>query len=257
MTANESIDAKKAESSQKNDSVSSGPSLRLRSRIMAGLVLVIPIWLTYVVVTFVFRLMRDASMWLVEGLLFTRLGAPLLSQWGLEADKLAEQGLTALPLPVQWGIGAFSVMLTIATLYLLGVVTTNVAGKRIVRLVEMIVERVPVVTVIYHASKKVLEALTGEGSQPFQRVVLAPFPNKDTYSVGFVTCVTKDQAGEPLYTVFVATAPNPTTGFVFFIKPAEVVELNWSVEEAMKIIMSGGVLTPATIPFMGQTPKPL
>lgn len=228
----------------------SGFSLRLRSRIMAGLVLIVPIWITYVVVTFVFRLMRDASLWLVEAVLLSPVGAPLLSRWGLQSEQVAERGLDALPLTMQWGIGAFAVILTIVALYLLGAVTTNVLGKRLVQLIEMVVERVPFVTVIYHASKKVLETLAGEGSQPFQRVVLVPFPNKDTHSVGFVTHVTKDQAsGETLYTVFVATAPNPTTGFVFLIKPADVVELNWSVEEAMKVIMSGGVLTPDSVPF--------
>jgi uncharacterized membrane protein len=218
---------------------------------MAGLVLVVPIWFTYVVVTFVYRLMRDASLWLVEAVLISPLGEPILSSWGLPSERLAEQGLAALPLPMQWAIGLFSVILTVATLYLLGMVTTNVAGRRIVRLAEAVVERVPLVTVIYQASKKVLEMLTGEGARPFQRVVLVPFPNKDTQSVGFVTRVHKDQqTGEILYTVFVATAPNPTTGFVFVIKPSDVVELNWTIEEAVKVIMSGGVLMPETVPFM-------
>lgn len=219
---------------------------------MAGLALVVPIWFTYVVVTFVFRLMRDASLWLVEAILLSPLGAPLLSRWDMPPEQLRQQGLDALPLPVQWAVGVLAVLLTIIALYLLGAVTTNVVGKRMVRLVERLVERVPFVTIVYHASKKVLETLTGEGAQGFQRVVLVPFPNKETHSVGFVTCVTKDQTGQSLYTVFVATAPNPTTGFVFVIKPSEVVELNWSVEEAVKVIMSGGVLSPDTIPLQAQ-----
>lgn len=220
-------------------------SLRLRSRIMAGLVLVIPIWITYVVATFVFRLTRDASLWLVEAVLLSPLGQPLLERWGLSSEQLAETGLAALPLPVQWTIGVLAVLLTIVTLYVLGAVTTNVVGRRFVRLAETLVERVPFVTIVYHAAKKVLETLAGDGAQPFQRVVLVPFPNQETHSVGFVTRVVTDkQTGETLYTVFVATSPNPTTGFVFVIKPSEVVELNWTVEEAVKVIMSGGVLMP-------------
>lgn len=227
-----------------------GFSLKLRSRIISGLVLVIPIWFTFVVATFVFRLMRDASLWLVEALLLSRLGEPLLESWGLPPGQLAEQGLEALPLPIQWSISSIAVVLTVVLLYTLGAITTNVLGKRIIRLAERVVERVPFVAIVYHASKSVLETLTGEGTKPFQRVVLVPFPNQATQSIGFVTHITNvASTGETLYTVFVATAPNPTTGFVFLIKPSQVVELDWTIEEAMKVIMSGGVLMPNTLPL--------
>ncbi|MBM4090396.1 MAG: DUF502 domain-containing protein [Planctomycetes bacterium] len=223
-------------------------SRRLRSRFMAGLALVIPIWVTYVVVMFVFRAMRDASLWLLEAVLLSPLGQPLLVSWGLPSEQLAKEGLAALPLPVQWGIGCVAVLLTVAALYLLGMVTTNVVGRRIVRLVEAVVEAVPFVKVVYQASKQVLQSLAGEESQSFQRVVLVPFPNRITYSVGFVTRVLKDQrTGEMLYCVFVATTPNPTTGFVFIIRASDILEVDWSVEEAVKIIMSGGILMPDAI----------
>ncbi len=230
-------------------------SLKLRSRIISGLVLVIPIWFTFVVATFVFRLMRDASLWLVEAILLSRLGEPLFDSWGLPPGQLAEQGLDALPLTIQWSISSMAVVLTVVLLYTLGAITNNVLGKRIIRLVEKVVERVPFVAVVYHASKSVLETLTGEGARPFQRVVLVPFPNRETQSIGFVTRETKvEGTGELLYTVFVATAPNPTTGFVFVIKPENVVELDWTVEEAIKAIMSGGVLMPDTLPPLFAAP---
>ncbi len=229
---------------------SAGFSLRFRSKILAGLVLVIPIWITYVVVTFVFRLMRDASLWLVEAILLGPFGEPVLLQLGVSSEALSVEGLSALPLSLQWGISALAIFLTVAALYVFGTIATNVAGKRILQLGESVVERVPIVTVIYHASKKVLETLVGDSSRPFQRVVLAPFPTKETASVGFVTQETKSATtGEILLTVFVPTAPNPTTGFVFVIKPSDVVEVDWSAEEAIKIIMSGGVLMPASIPM--------
>jgi uncharacterized membrane protein len=228
----------------------SGLSLKLRSRILSGLVLVIPIWITFVVATFVFRLMRDASLWLVEAILLSPFGEPLLKSWGLPSEQLSQGGLDALPAPIQWSISSMAVVLTVVLLYVLGTIATNVAGKRIIRLAEKVVERVPFVAVVYHASKSVLETLAGEGAKPFQRVVLAPFPNRETHSIGFVTRITQNQrTGETLYTVFVATAPNPTTGFVFVIKPSEVVELDWTVEEAIKVIMSGGVLMPDKLPI--------
>jgi len=227
-------------------------SFRFRSRVMAGLVLVVPIWVTFVVVTFVFGLMRDASLWLVEAALLSPLGDPLMDRWGLQSERFTDHGLEVLPLPIQWGIEALAILLTITALYLLGTVTTNVVGRRIVGLAETVLDRVPFVTVVYQASKKVLETLTGESAQGFQRVVLVPFPNKETHSVGFITCVNKDEGtGETLYTVFVATAPNPTTGYVFVVKPSQIIELNWTIEEAVKVIMSGGVLMPPTVPFGG------
>lgn len=225
-------------------------SFRFRARVLAGLVLIIPIWITYVVVTFVFRVMRDASLWLVEALLIGPFGNPLLTRLGLSSETLSREGLSALPWTLEWGISALAIFLTVAALYVFGLIATNVAGKRLLRLGESVVERVPIVTVIYHASKKVLETLVGDSSRPFQRVVLAPFPSKETASVGFVTRETSDAAtGAKLLTVFVPTAPNPTTGFVFVIKPSEVVEVDWTAEEAIKIIMSGGVLMPSSIPM--------
>ena len=225
--------------------------LRFQSRVLAGLVLVIPIWVTYIVVTFVFRLMRDASLWLVEAMLLSSFGQPLLDRLGLSTETLASQGLDALPFALRMGIGVFAVLLTIAALYVFGTIATNVVGRRILRLGESLVERVPIVTIIYHASKKVLETLVGDSARPFQRVVLVPFPAKETSSVGFVTRVTSDiKTGEELFTVFVPTAPNPTTGFVFVVKPSEVTEVDWSAEVAIKIIMSGGVLMPDVIPMV-------
>ena len=227
------------------------------ARVLAGLVLIIPIWITYVVVTFVFRIMRDASLWIVEAVLLGPFSESLLSRLGIDPDALTVDGLSALPLALQWGISAVAVFFTVAALYIFGTIATNVAGKRMLRLGESVVERVPIVTVIYHASKKVLETLVGDSSRPFQRVVLAPFPTKETASVGFVTQETKNAStGEVLLTVFVPTAPNPTTGFVFVIKTSDVVDVDWTAEEAIKIIMSGGVLMPASIP-MAQPAKDL
>ncbi|MCA9191996.1 MAG: DUF502 domain-containing protein [Planctomycetales bacterium] len=227
-----------------------GFSRRFRARVLAGLVLIIPIWITYIVVTFVFRIMRDASLWLVEAVLLGPFGESVISRLAINPNALNVDGLSALPLVLQWGISTVAVFLTVAALYIFGAIATNVAGKRMLRLGESVVERVPIVPVIYHASKKVLETLVGDSSRPFQRVVLAPFPTKETASVGFVTRETKDATtGAVLLTVFVPTAPNPTTGFVFVIKPSDVVDVDWSAEEAIKIIMSGGVLMPASIPM--------
>ncbi len=231
-----------------------GAQTGLRSRITAGLILVLPIWITVLVISFVFRIMRDASLWLVEAFLFSPAGRPLLLSWGVSPEQVLEEGLAALPTLVGWGIGLASVVLTIVLLYTLGAVTTNVLGKRIVHLVETLVDRVPFVKVVYQSSKKVLETFTSESTRAFQRVVLVPFPTKESHTIGFVTHVSGvSGSGDTLYSLFVPTVPNPTTGYVLVVKPSDVIELDWSVEQAVKAIMSGGVLMPDTIPF---APRP-
>jgi len=226
---------------------------RVRARIVAGLVLVLPIWITVVVVTVVFRIMRDASIWFVVAVLVSPVGHPLLANWGFRPRQLADEGVDALPLGVQWTVSILSVVLTVVLLYLLGAVATNVVAKRVFGVTERLLDRVPIVKTIYNASKKVLQAFTADRARPFRKVVLVPFPNTETHSVGFVTRISKDQrTGETLYAVFVATAPNPTTGFVMLLRPASVIELDWSVEQAVKAVMSGGVLMPDEVPLGGR-----
>jgi uncharacterized membrane protein len=225
-----------------------GSQARVRRRISAGLILVLPIWVTFLLVSFVFRLMRDTSLWVVEAFLMSRWGAPLLGGWGVTSDELIEGGLEALPLGLRWGIAAFSVMLTVCLLYIVGMVTTNIVGRRLLQLLEAVVDKVPLVKTVYRASKQVLETLADESGRSFQRVALVPFPNSQMRSVGFVTKVFRDGAGEELCAVFIATTPNPTTGFLCVVRRSEVIDLDWSVEEAVRVIMSGGVLFPPTVP---------
>ncbi|HUU99295.1 MAG TPA: DUF502 domain-containing protein [Phycisphaerae bacterium] len=226
---------------------------RLRNRLTAGLVLVVPIWITVLLVGFVFGLMRDASLWIVEGLLMSPWTADMLGRVGLSSEAVRADGIEALPSAVRWALAAFSALLTVVVIYVLGMITTNIVGRRIVQTVEALVDRVPFVKTIYRASKQVLETFAGESTQSFQRVVSVPFPSPQVRTVGFITRVTKDpRSGEELCAVFVATAPNPTTGFVLLVKRRELIDLNWTVEEAVRVVMSGGVLLPDQAPLPAQ-----
>jgi uncharacterized membrane protein len=237
-----------------NHSIWSGLTSGFRSRIVAGLVLVVPIWTTVVVFRFLFHLLRDTSLWLIEALLLTPLGEPLLARWGWDRGRLASEGLAALPLTVHACISLLSVVLTVVLVYVLGAVATNVAGKRMIRLAEKVVDRLPLVKLVYYASKKVLETFAGGETRPFQQVVLVPFPTRDMQSVGFVTHVDpRGPAGESVYTVFVAMAPHLTSGFVFVTPAREVIELDWTVEQALKVIISGGMLMPGALPLRGSS----
>lgn len=218
---------------------------RLRTRLTAGLILVIPIWVSVLLIGFVFGLMRDASLWIVEALLLSPWSASGLESVGISSSAVRSDGIEALPSAAQWILAVFSAFLTIALIYVLGLITTNIVGKRVVHGVEALVDRVPFVKTIYRASKQVLETFAGESTQSFQRVVSAPFPSPQARTVGFVTRITRDPVtGEEMCAVFIPTAPNPTTGFVLMINRNELIDLDWTVEEAVQVVMSAGVLMP-------------
>ena len=200
--------------------------------------------------------MRDMSLWVVNAYLLSRWGERFLLRWGVRSEELATQGLTALPAAVQWGVAVFSVLLTIFFLYVIGVLTANIVGRRVVQAVERLLDRVPFVKTVYRACKQILETFAGESGQSFQRVALIPFPSREMRSVAFVTGITQDtHTGEEICTVFVATTPNPTTGFVFIVKRSDIVELDWTIEDAIRVIISGGVLVPSTVP-LSSLPRP-
>jgi len=218
---------------------------RFRNQVTAGLVLVAPVWITFMLAAFVFRLLRDTSLWVIEAWLLSPAGRPVLESWGLSAQQVQEEGLQSLPWLLQWAIAGGAVILTVMLLYLLGAVATNVLGRRLIAIAEALLDRVPLVKTVYRASRQVLEVLTGDTARSFRQVVLVPFPNPQARSIGFVTRESLDPAtGEEMYNVFVATTPNPTTGFMLIIRRTDVVMLDWSVEEAVKAVMSGGVLMP-------------
>jgi uncharacterized membrane protein len=228
------------------------PTVRriLRARITAGLIFILPIWITYLLVRFVFELMRDMSYWVVVYYLeHTERGRHFVATWSPSA-KPGEVSVSALPTELQWGIGILCVLLTIAFLYVVGVFTANFVGRRLVRGFENMLNRVPFVKTIYRATKQILDSFTGESARGLQRVVLVPFPTEDVRSVGFITGLAKDtNTGEELCTVFLATTPNPTTGYVFVMKRGDLIELDWSIQDAVAMVMSGGVVVPDKIPL--------
>ncbi len=226
----------------------------VRTRVTTGLLVVLPVYVTYLLVTFVFSVMRDSSKWIVEAFLRSELGKPFLSGWKVDvaaiATKLGHDPTPAelfehLPTSVQWGVAVFSVMLTIFLLYAIGLFAANVFGRRVIELFEWILDRVPLVKTVYRSSKQILSTFTGDQSQSFQRVALIPFPDRSMRAVGFITNTIKDSiTSEELCTVFIPTTPNPTTGYLQIIPRADLTELPWSIEEAVRTIMSGGILRP-------------
>jgi uncharacterized membrane protein len=210
----------------------------LRTRILAGLVTVIPLWVTWVVVKFVFNTMRSATQPIIEYSI----------RWVFEWMGGKPEGI---PTYVDWAVPVVAVLLTLFALYLLGVVTANVFGRRLILLVERLFERLPLVKTIYGSAKRIVLTLgSGGESMQFQKVVLVEFPRPGMKCIGFLTSVIDDaDTGRKMATVFISTTPNPTTGYMQILPLEEVSETGWTVEEAVKLLMSGGILSPSKVRF--------
>ena len=148
--------------------------------------------------------------------------------------------------------GAYIRGLGIATLILLiftvGVLATNIIGRQIVKHWEDWLHRVPVVRGIYATLKAMMDILSFDERKKYNRVVLIQFPKNGHYCFAFVTGAMQGQvqtiAAEPLLNVYVPTSPNPTSGYFLLVPEREVIPLDMSVEEAMKLIVSGGLYQP-------------
>ncbi len=218
----------------------------LRTRIMAGLLVVLPIYVTIWLLLVLFRLMRDSSQWVVLALLDNKWFQGHVWKLDIEGGQTLDVDRLLTEHPVlDWGIAVVSVLLTIIILYAIGVFAANIFGRRIIDLFESFLGKVPLVKTVYRALKQIMATFAGEQSQSFQRVALIPFPQEKMRSVGFITAIFNDSVtGEELAAVFIPTTPNPTTGYLQILKRKELVELDWSVEDAVSTIMSGGILRP-------------
>ncbi len=216
------------------------PAIRalLRTRIVAGLLTVIPIWVTWVVVKFVFDTMKSAT--------------EPLAQWG--ANLVIQAKSDVLPETVrgylEWGVPALAILMTLFILYVLGLLGASVFGRRLIMLAERIVEKLPLVKTIYRSTKQIVMTLGGSQSMSFKQVVLVEFPRPGMKCIAFLTSVMKDaDTGREMATLFISTTPNPTTGYMQIVPLEEVSATNWTVEDAVKVLMSGGILSPPTVRF--------
>ena len=131
---------------------------------------------------------------------------------------------------------------------LIGAIAAGFLGRWIIRLGESILNRMPVVRTIYGASKQILETVISTQSDAFREVVLVEYPRRDLWVIGFVTGGTKGEVARrvdiDMVNVFVPTTPNPTSGFLLFCPRDEVIFMEMSVEDAVKLVVSGGIVTP-------------
>jgi uncharacterized membrane protein len=140
------------------------------------------------------------------------------------------------------------IILVLVVLYLFGLIVSNFFGRQLMEGVESLTERVPIINIVYRIGKQLSGALSLPETEIFRRPILVPYAAPDTWQVGFVTgSVRSEQTGEELLKVYVPTPPNPTSGFVYFMREADTRDPGWTVEEAMQCILSGGLIGPEKI----------
>lgn len=146
-------------------------------------------------------------------------------------------------------ISLISIAVLIIITYLIGGLTTAMIGKKLISLAEAMILRIPIVKNIYSASKQVVDAVSLPDRAAFKAVVLVHFPHPGMLAIGFLTGTILDAGDETFYKVFIPTAPNPTTGFFELVKPDDVIITEMAIEDAFKVIMSGGILSPEKLPI--------
>ena len=135
-------------------------------------------------------------------------------------------------------------ILTILFIYIIGILVSNVLGKRVYVWVEVMLSRIPLVNAVYRTIKQITTSLSGPERQAFKKVVYIEYPRNGIWTLSMVTGESTNKKGERFYHIFVPTTPNPTSGYMLYIPQNDTQKTNISIEEGLKIIISGGMLAP-------------
>jgi len=212
-----------------------------RARIVTGILLIIPLAVTAILMRYVYDVALSFGAKVLN--LIARFGA-WITNAPADPQKIAPIDLTN-PTLAQTTV---AVSLTILLLYMLGWLGSNVVGRRIIEFFEGLLERIPLVDTIYGSMKRMVQALSGVGKEEkAQRVVLVNFPNEDMKTIAFMTnTLTDSNTGRRYATVYVPTTPNPTGGYMEIVPLEKITHTDWSMEEALSIVLSGGATAPAS-----------
>jgi len=206
-----------------------------RRYFIAGLITVIPLWITWLLLRFLFQTV-------------SAVGEPAVRQ-------LAEKVGTKYPnlegfLSSDAFLAVIAFLFVIAVIYALGILTTVVGGRKLVEAFEALLDRLPLVRHVYGAVKKLTTVLQEKPGADVQRVVLIDFPSPEMKTVGLVTRVFDDaNTGRKLAAVYVPTTPNPTSGYLEIVPVDRLTPTDWTMDQAMSFIVSGGAIAPEHIVY--------
>lgn len=207
---------------------------RVQRYLLAGVLTAIPIWITWLVFDFFLsQLSQLGSPWIAVLARALQPGWPAGAEWLLDTRFQSVLG----------------VLMVLISLYLLGWLATQVVGRRLLLLVDGLINRIPMVKKVY-GSVKQLMAVIEQKPDGVHRVVLVDFPHPDMQAVGFVMKTFREElSGREMAAVYVPTTPNPTSGYLEIVPLERLVETPWSMDEAMSFIVSGGAVSPKSFRF--------
>ena len=188
----------------------------IRRSVIGGLLLLIPVVLTYMVLKFLFDAIDGVFKPIIEGI-FNK----------------------TLP-----GIGA---AVLLALVYIAGLLSTNIVGRRLIRAGQAALLRTPIVGAVYSPARQLIESFSGTAQTGFKRVVMIEHPRKGVWSIGFLTGFTTDESGRNLAIVYIPTAPTPNSGWVVLLSIEDVYDTDLDIQAAMSLVLSGGITAPAQI----------
>ena len=196
---------------------------KLKSYFITGLLVLTPLVLTIFIIWKLFIAIDGLLRGFIKNMLLNRIGVP----------------------NTIYGLGFVSVILLIL---ITGMIARNYFGKKVIKVGEDIMTRIPLINRIYLAIQQIGNAFFSEKREVFKKAVLIEYPRKGIYSIGFFTQDTRGEVQERLkhdvVSVFLPTTPNPTSGFLLFVPKVDVTELDMSIEEALKLVISGGAIIP-------------
>ena len=204
--------------------------LRLRTYFFAGLLVLIPLVVTIGILSWLFNLL--------DGFL-----GPYIYEW------------LGRPMP---GLGLIA---TLVLIFLIGVVTTNIVGRRLMGAVDDALHRIPLVRGIYSMTKQMSDSIFQSRQVAFQQVVLVEYPRRGLYQIGFVTGMIEgplqqelaSRTGERMINVFIPASPNPMSGYLVILPEQDIQFLGMSVQDGLKLVISGGMAIPSA--QRGMLPK--
>ncbi len=207
---------------------------KLQAFFLTGLLTLTPIWLVFIVFKFVFGLLSDVSRPITTPIsLYMAEQSPMLLGW----------------LSQPWAQTGIGIVVTVAFILMVGFISRRVLGQRLIGWLEALIGKVPLAKTVYGSARKLLDMLQTKPDGT-QRVVLINFPHENMKSVGFVTRILADEAtGEELAAVYVPTTPNPTSGYLEIVPVSQLIPTDWTADQAMAFIISGGAVSPERIPF--------
>lgn len=203
----------------------------VRTRLMSGMLILVPFGVTLLVMQWLFNWMAGILRRPVHDALFYYVRNPAI--W-----------TDAMAVWVNIVVSLISILILLVLLYLIGAVGHYVTGEKLLAMGESLLLRIPLVRTVYSASKQVIQAVSLPDRSAFKSVVLVEVPRPGYKALAFMTGYIHDPAGRKCCKVYVPSALNPTSGFLQIIPVEEVVPVVMTIEEAFKILISGGIISP-------------